>query len=265
MPPADNKNFVRQSRLYAVPPRIRALAKVIFDIDREAFPEVFTSDNSAVREEVHAISVAVGREVVSEQDWEDFNVAIGDYAQHLIGGDSESVARSGLGRLIALSTSIDKESMFTNLSTSQDLSAVYATHHFLLRLAQTEFSSRKPDVFEIFLEKIFETLTEIEEIVRAMARHRSSGAATKYSPKNSVESLNASTETKAGDSAVLGALPVDEEYGFRIVALNSTLTYYIKHFEWFASVSSIREVPFDAREVIGDVSALEVWCHNVGR
>ena len=241
MPPPTVKMNIeknRHVRLFAIPPRIRALAKVIHDVDRDQFPGLYRADGTVDPAELISLSAKMGipvddlmssvsgllksstqasptnasqlsfscktdeyhmvpfpddfinlgitvdvhevpptnptgpRRWLSREELVDFEYAYNDYAQHLRGVDMATLARTGMTELITLSTSIDREAVYTNLTMSKELDAVYHTHNFLLGLVMKEATTRQQNVFGIFVSSITEILKRILSIVISQAPGR---------------------------------------------------------------------------------------------
>ena len=148
-------------KILSVPPKIRALARVIYDQQDLADDDGEPHDDSS-----WVVRQLVG-DHLSHAEESQFEQMIQYYGQRLRLPNPDSLRVSRIGHIVELTATIDAQMRFTDIVLVEHVDAVVEAHNYFTKILAVEVPARQELVFSTFVAAIERVLTEILAFVKA--------------------------------------------------------------------------------------------------
>ncbi|ORC90111.1 uncharacterized protein TM35_000091610 [Trypanosoma theileri] len=249
-----------------IPPDLRALARVISDVDPAQFPELFTANNTnPSTQEVGKLLGEITGAPLAPKDLRLFQAVFMEMKHHLHGVDVATVADSEVSGVLTLTTHLDTACSEADIPLGVVFPHVKAVHNFFVDIKSVKFSVKQAPVFYLLTDAICKLLLRAQEELQ-----RYTDTVKSCNPLDATSKFGSTSRSKDGfsgeDDVVpwiweVVDLPVEFECAF--ADINGDLDIHLAHLRWYVEVCG-DSIFFDSSTYIGDISVRKLWNAHVG-
>ncbi|KAH9599002.1 hypothetical protein LSM04_005568 [Trypanosoma melophagium] len=249
-----------------IPPELRALARVVSDVDPTQFPELFAPNSTNPHpQEVGKLLMEITGAPITSKDLRLFQAVFMEMKHHLHGVDAATVADSEVCGVLTLTSHLDTACSEADIPLSVVFSNVKAVHNYFLDIKSVKFSVKQAPVFYRLTDAICKLLVRAQEELQ-----RYTDTVKSCSPLDATLKLSSTSGDQhkiAGEDDIMPwlwenvDLPVDFECTF--ADIDGDLGIHLAHLRWYVEVCG-DSIFFDSSTYIGDISVRKLWNAHVG-
>ncbi|EAN88783.1 hypothetical protein C3747_47g94 [Trypanosoma cruzi] len=250
-----------------IPPDLRALARVLNDVDSMQVSELFTpvGPNLPVHE-LEMLLEEINGAPLSAKEFRQFQMAIMEERHHLRGVDLTTVAESQVGSALSLTSRLDATCTEAKVPLAHVFPQMKEAHNFFLRITSFKCSVKQAPVFYRLSGALCSLLLcALEELQRYMdemasSTSKSGGLKLRAEGQNYLEGGGEEdTMPWLNEGAHLPA-----ELECILADIDGGVGFHLAHLRWYLEVSQ-QNTYFDSGAYLGDVSVRKIWNAYVGK
>ncbi|KAG8343320.1 putative Ankyrin repeats (3 copies) [Trypanosoma vivax] len=255
-------------KLCFISPELRALARLLQNLDRRDFPELTVPGQRfpPITELQKLITEIKGRPL-TEGELEDFLAVYGEVRYNLRGVDIEVVAESRVGTALKLTSRLDTICTDAGIPLSCVFPCISGMHNFFLEITTLKFSVKLAPVFyrlaDVVCGLLQRALEEVNNFI--VLRHEAGQSNTAF--KLNVPDAHQYVRCAKSDETLLWmhtCANIQEEFYQAFAVIDGDLEVYMLHLRWYVGVCR-ETIYFDSANFIEDISVRKLWNAYVGK
>ncbi|RNF09143.1 hypothetical protein TraAM80_02402 [Trypanosoma rangeli] len=250
-----------------IPPELRALARVVSDIDSRQFPELFTPVglNPPVQELEMLLAEITGAPL-SAKEFRQFQTVIMEERHHLRGVDLTTVAESQVGTALSLTSRLDTTCTEAEVPLAHVFPHMKEAHNFFVGITSFKCSVNQAPVFyrlsDALCTLLLRALEELQRYMDEILLWNQGLGGLKGRSKGKPYAEDGEQEDAMLWVREGVCLPAEFECAF--ADIDGDVGFHLAHLRWYVEVCQ-QSIYFDSGAYLGDVSVQKIWNAYVGK